>query len=65
MRYLCVFKAVEATPPSADEMQAMGALIGKMVSAGVLLATEGRMPARAVDGANGDAWQLCRRKHIL
>jgi hypothetical protein len=45
MRYLFVFKSVEGAPPSADEIQAMGALIGEMASAGVLLATEGCLPS--------------------
>ena len=37
MRFLCVFKEVEGAPPTAEQMTAMGALIGEMASAGVLL----------------------------
>lgn len=45
MRFLCVFQQAEGPPPSADEMTAMGTLIGEMASAGVLLATEGCLPS--------------------
>jgi hypothetical protein len=46
MRYLCVYKAAERnTPPSEEEMAAMGALIGEMNKAGVLLGTEGCAPS--------------------
>jgi len=45
MRYLCVFKAAEGAPPSAEEMATMGVLIGEMASAGVLVATEGCLPS--------------------
>jgi hypothetical protein len=45
MRFLCVFKAAEGGPPSADEIAAMGKLIGEMAAAGVLLATEGCLPS--------------------
>jgi hypothetical protein len=45
MRFLCVFSAVEGPPPDAKEIAAMGALIGEMASAGVLVATEGCLPS--------------------
>ena len=45
MRFLCVFKAAEGAPPSAEEITKMGALIGEMASAGVLIATEGCLPS--------------------
>jgi hypothetical protein len=42
MRYLCVYKSDrEDVPPAQDEMTKMGELIGEMMHAGVLLATEG------------------------
>jgi hypothetical protein len=43
MRYLCLAKSNRdvAAPPTADEMQKMGALIGEMMQKGVLLSTEG------------------------
>jgi hypothetical protein len=44
MRYLCIFKGVEGTPPSQDEISKMGALIEEMAKKGVLLATEGCLP---------------------
>jgi hypothetical protein len=47
MRFLCIYRAEErTTPPPQEEMAAMGALIGEMTKAGVLLATEGCMPSR-------------------
>jgi hypothetical protein len=45
MRFLCVFKASEGAPPSANEAAEMGALIGEMAAAGVLLAAEGCLPS--------------------
>jgi hypothetical protein len=45
MRYLCVFKAEESAPPTAEHQAAMGKLIGEMVQAGVLLSTEGCQPS--------------------
>ena len=47
MKFLCVFKSAkpEGEPPSQDELTKMGALIGEMTQAGVLLATEGCAPS--------------------
>ena len=46
MRYLTIFRSVEsAAPPSEEEMAAMGALIGEMTSAGVLVTAEGCLPS--------------------
>jgi len=48
MKFLCVYRpGAEHTdgPPDAEEMAAMGKLIGEMAKAGVLLATEGCMPS--------------------
>lgn len=45
MRFLCVFSAAEGPPPGAEEMAAMGQLIGEMAGAGVLVATEGCLPS--------------------
>ena len=46
-RYLCLYKSVqpEGTPPSADMQANMGALIGEMFQAGVLVSTEGCLPS--------------------
>jgi hypothetical protein len=45
MRYLSIFKNVERnTPPSQDEMAAMGKLIEEGMRAGWLVATEGCLP---------------------
>ena len=43
MRYLCLYKSGRdsSAPPSQEEMTKMGALIGEMMQAGVLLSTEG------------------------
>ena len=43
MRFLCVYKSEResSAPPSQEEMMKMGALIGEMTQAGVLLGTEG------------------------
>lgn len=46
MRYLAVFRSPETgKPPTEKEMTEMGALIGEMTNAGVLLATEGCLPS--------------------
>jgi hypothetical protein len=46
MRFLTIYKAVETnTPPTAEEMAAMGKLIEDSMKAGVLLSTEGCMPS--------------------
>jgi hypothetical protein len=47
-RYLCLYKSAtpEGIPPTADEQERMGALIGEMVQAGVLLSAEGCLPTR-------------------
>ena len=44
MRFLCLYKPGSAeshAPPTSEEQQTMGKLIGDMAKAGVLLATEG------------------------
>ena len=43
MRYLCLAKSDRdiSNPPTPEEMQKMGALIGEMMQKGVLLSTEG------------------------
>jgi hypothetical protein len=48
MRFLCLYKPGKPetnAPPSQQEMEAMGKLIGEMTQAGVLLATEGCEPS--------------------
>ena len=48
MRYLCIYRpgtAESNKPPSVQEMEAMGKLIGEMARAGVLLAAEGCLPS--------------------
>jgi hypothetical protein len=51
MRFMCIYRPadtgkVEAgLPPSQDEVAGMGQLIGDMVKAGVLLATDGLLPS--------------------
>src|SRR5262245_42589319 len=47
MRFLCLYKPAkkEGTPPSPQEIGAMGQLIDEMTKAGVLLATEGCLPS--------------------
>src|SRR5262245_4280738 len=46
MRYLAIYKSPEReTPPTTEEMAAMGARIEEMTNAGVLLATEGCLPS--------------------
>ena len=46
-RFLCLYKSArpEGTPHTADEQQQMGALIGEMYQAGVLVSTEGYLPS--------------------
>jgi hypothetical protein len=43
MRYLCLYKSEQdrSAPPTQDEIDKMGALIGEMTQKGVLLSTEG------------------------
>ena len=43
MRYLCLYKSEQdrSAPPTQEEMNKMGALIGEMTQKGVLLSTEG------------------------
>jgi len=47
-RYLCLYKSAtpEGTPPTAEEQEKMGALIGEMFQAGVLLSAEGCLPTK-------------------
>ena len=48
MRFLCIYKPGTPetnTPPTAEEMAAMGQLIGDMAKAGVLLGAEGCLPS--------------------
>jgi hypothetical protein len=46
MKFLSIYKTVERnTPPSTEEMAAMGKLIEEGMKAGWLLATEGCLPA--------------------
>jgi hypothetical protein len=47
MRFLCLYKPAkkEGTPPTQQEIAAMGQLIDEMTKAGVLLATEGCLPS--------------------
>jgi hypothetical protein len=45
MRFLSIYKTVERnTPPSAEEMASMGALIEEGMKAGWLISTEGCLP---------------------
>jgi len=45
MRFLSIYKATErATPPTPEEMAAMGKLIEEGIKAGWLLSTEGCLP---------------------
>ena len=47
MRFLSMYKSVERdTPPSQEEMAAMGKMIEEGLKAGWLLATEGCMPTK-------------------
>jgi hypothetical protein len=46
MRFLSIYKAAErGTPPTPEEMAAMGAFIEEMFATGALLATEGCLPS--------------------
>ena len=46
MKFLSMYKSVERnTPPTAEEMEAMGKLIEEGTKAGWLLATEGCLPS--------------------
>src|SRR5579871_6274903 len=46
MKFLSIYKSAERnTPPSAEEMAAMGKLIEEGMSAGWLVATEGCLPS--------------------
>ena len=46
MKFLSIYKTVERnTPPSAEEMAAMGKLIEEGMKAGTLLGTEGCLPS--------------------
>jgi hypothetical protein len=48
MRFLCIYKPGKPesdAPPTQEEMETMGKLIGDMAKAGVLLATEGCLPS--------------------
>lgn len=46
MRFLSIYKSRERnTPPTAEEMAAMGKLIEEMMKSGTLLATEGCLPS--------------------
>jgi hypothetical protein len=51
MRFMCIYRPADTrrfeagTPPSQDEVAGMGKLIGDMVKAGVLLATDGLLPS--------------------
>ena len=48
MRFICIYKPgtpESSTPPTAEEMAAMGQLIGDMAKAGVLLGAEGCLPS--------------------
>ena len=59
MRFMTLYKPGNETnvPPTAEEMARMGALIGEMAGAGVLLAADGLQPsatgARVRLGGNG------------
>jgi hypothetical protein len=51
MRFMCIYrptdtrKLEDGLPPSPDEVAEMGQLIGDMIKAGVLLATDGLLPS--------------------
>jgi hypothetical protein len=48
MRFLCLYKPGKpetGAPPTRQEMDAMGKLIGEMMQAGVLISTEGCQPS--------------------
>lgn len=46
-RFLCFYKSAkpEGVPPTAEEQEKMGAMIGEWVQAGVLVSAEGCMPS--------------------
>ena len=47
MRFLSIYKSAERdTPPSAEEMAAMGKLVEEGMKAGWLVATEGCLPSK-------------------
>jgi hypothetical protein len=49
MRFLCIYRPGTPetnTPPTQEEMTAMGKLIGDMAKAGVLLGAEGCLPSQ-------------------
>ena len=47
MRFLSIYKSIErATPPTQEEMAAMGKLVEEGMKAGWLLATEGCLPSK-------------------
>ena len=47
MRFMCLYRAPEerTTPPSREEMAAMGKLVNEWVQAGALVSTEGLFPS--------------------
>lgn len=51
MRFMCIYRPADTSklesglPPSQDEVARMGQLIGDMIKAGVLLATDGLLPS--------------------
>jgi hypothetical protein len=51
MRFMCIYrpadtrKLEDGLPPAQDEVAGMGKLIGDMIKAGVLLATDGLLPS--------------------
>jgi hypothetical protein len=51
MRFMCIYRPADAStieaglPPSQHEVAEMGKLIGDMIKAGVLLATDGLLPS--------------------
>jgi hypothetical protein len=51
MRFMCIYRPTDTAklesglPPSQDEVAKMGQLIGDMIKAGVLLATDGLLPS--------------------
>jgi hypothetical protein len=49
MRFLCVYRpgtAEQNRPPTREEQEVMGKLIGEMAKAGVLLSVEGCLPSQ-------------------
>jgi hypothetical protein len=45
MRFLSIYKSVETGPPSQEEIERMGKLVGDSMKSGFLLAVEGCMPS--------------------